>query len=226
MALTEEQSLRQAIAHEEANLATLEQEQQNSRGRLAVLKAELTALASPIAIPPTSATQPSANIPTTPKEKISLFRKLFRGRNDVYPLLWISSKTGRKGYSPACGNEWVRDTCEKPRVKCSECPNQAFLPLGDKVVSDHLQGRHSIGVYPMLKDETCWFLAADFDKESWLSDVAAFVETCQGLGVPTAIERSRSGNGAHVWFFFEASPSSTSSWAILPSNRTPSLFER
>ena len=78
MALTEEQSLRQAIAHEEANLATLEQEQQNSRGRLAVLKAELTALASPIAIPPTSATQPSASIPTTPKEKISLFRKLFR----------------------------------------------------------------------------------------------------------------------------------------------------
>ncbi len=204
MALTEEQSLRQAIAREEANLATLEQKQQKSRRRLAALMAELTALASPISILPTSAKQPSVKIPATPKEKISLFRKLFRGRSDVYPMLWMSSKTGRKGYSPACGNEWIRGICEKPRVKCSGCPNQAFLPLGDKVVLDHLQGRHSIGVYPMLKDETCWFLAVDFDKESWLDDVAAFVETCQGLGVPTATERSRSGNGAHVWFFFDS----------------------
>ncbi len=204
MELTREQSLRQAIAREETNLATLEQEQQQGRERLATLRAELAAIALPISISSTSTVQPSADIPTTPKGKILLFRKLFRGRKDVYPLLWISSKTGRKGYSPACGNEWVRGICEKPRVKCSECPNQAFLPLGDKVVLDHLQGRHSIGVYPMLKDETCWFLAADFDKESWLDDVAAFVETCQGLGVPTAIERSRSGNGAHVWFFFES----------------------
>ena len=177
MALTEEQSLRQAIAHEEANLANLEQKQQKSRRRLAALMAELAALASPISILPTSATQPSAEIPATPKEKISLFRKLFRGRSDVYPLLWISSKTGRKGYSPACGNEWVRGICEKPRIKCSECPNQAFMPLNEKVVLDHLQGRHSIGVYPMLKDETCWFLSADFDKESWLDDVAAFKKT-------------------------------------------------
>ena len=161
MVLTEEQSLRQAIAHEEANLTTLEQKQQESRKRLATLRAELTAIASPISIPSTSAIQPSADIPTTPKEKISLFRQLFCGRNDVYPLLWISSKTGRKGYSPACGNKWVRGICEKPRVKCGECPSQAFLPLSDKVVLGHLQGRHSIGVYPMLKDETCWFLAAD-----------------------------------------------------------------
>jgi len=130
MVLTEEQSLRQAIAHEEANLTTLEQKQQESRKRLATLRAELTAIASPISIPSTSAIQPSADIPTTPKEKISVFRKLFRGRNDVYPLLWISSKTGRKGYSPACGNEWVRGICEKTRVKCSVCPNQDTLPRG------------------------------------------------------------------------------------------------
>jgi hypothetical protein len=91
----------------------------------------------------------------------------------------MSSKTGRKGYSPACGNEWVRGVCEKPRVKCSDCPNQAFLPFSDQVVLDHLQGRHTIGVYPLLRDETCWFLAADFDKESWLDDVAAFVDTCR-----------------------------------------------
>ena len=172
MALTKEQSLRQAIAREEVNLAALEQKQQKSRGRLAELKAELTAIASSPAVPSSPRMRSGADTPTTPKEKISLFRQLFRGRDDVYPLLWVSSKTGRKGYSPACGNEWVRGICEKPRVKCSECPNQAFLPLGDKVVLDHLQGRHSIGVYPMLKDETCWFLAADFDKEPWLADVA------------------------------------------------------
>ncbi|NOR41668.1 MAG: restriction endonuclease subunit R, partial [Gammaproteobacteria bacterium] len=117
MALTEEQSLRQAVAREEANLAALEQKRQKSRGRLATLRAELAAIASPISIPSTPATQPSVDIPTTPKEKVSLFRKLFRGRSDVYPLLWINSKTGRKGYSPACGNEWVRGICEKPRVK-------------------------------------------------------------------------------------------------------------
>lgn len=124
MALTEEQALRQAIAREEANLAAVEQK---SRGRLATLRAELAAIASPISISSTPARQPSVDTPTTPKEKISLFRQLFRGRNDVYPLLWISSKTGRKGYSPACGNEWVRGICEKPRVKCGECPSRATL---------------------------------------------------------------------------------------------------
>ena len=74
-------------------------------------------------------------------------------------------------------------------MKCSECPNQAFLPVSDQVVLDHLQGRHAIGVYPLLKDETCWFLTADFDKESWLDDVAAFVNTCRGIGVSAAVER-------------------------------------
>ena len=176
MALNKEQSLRQAIAREEANLAALEQKGQKSRGRLAELKAELAAIASTPTPPSPPRKRPGVDTPTTAIEKISLFRQLFRGRDDVYPFLWVNSKTGRKGYSPACSNEWVRGICEKPRVKCIECPNQAFLPVNDKVVIDHLQGRHSIGVYPMLKDETCWFLAADFDKYSWLDDVAALFE--------------------------------------------------
>jgi len=91
------------------------------------------------------------------------------------------SKTGKTGYAPACRNEWVRDACGKPKVKCGECPNQAFIPISDDVVCSHLAGKASgnsadftIGIYPMLSDETCWFLAADFDKKSWMADVAAF----------------------------------------------------
>ena len=197
-------SLRQTIAREEAQLAELTHKRNKSRERLAALKTELATLESTPATPSTPAIQPVADTPTTAEGKISLFRQLFRGRDDVFPLFWMSSKTGRKGYSPACSNEWVRGVCEKPRVKCSECPNQAFLPLNNQVVLNHLQGRHTIGIYPLLKDATCWFLAADFDKESWLDDVATFVDTCRDLGVPTAVERSRSGNGAHVWFFFSS----------------------
>ena len=89
-------------------------------------------------------------------------------------------------------------------MKCGDCPNQAFVSVSDQTVVDHLQGRHVMGVYPLLQDETCWFLAVDFDKRSWMDDVAAFVETCRDVGVPAAVERSRSGNGAHVWFFFTA----------------------
>ncbi len=142
--------------------------------------------------------------PVTSAEKVALFRSLFRGREDIYPKFWSNARTGRKGYAPACANEWVRGVCEKPRVKCGECPHQAFLPVEDQVILDHLQGRHVVGVYPLLTDETCWFLAADFDKTSWADDVAAFVETCRQTDLPAAVERSRSGNGAHVWFFFAA----------------------
>jgi hypothetical protein len=117
--------------------------------------------------------------------------------------------TGKAGYAPVCGNEWVRGVCGKPRVKCGECPNQAFTPFSDDVLRSHLTGRASggstdfiAGVYPMLPDETCWFLAADFDKTSWMEDVAAFRDTALAKGVPAAIERSRSGNGAHAWIFF------------------------
>ena len=141
-------------------------------------------------------------------EKIALFRSLFRGRTDVYPQRFESQRTGRSGYQPACANEWVRGVCEKPRVKCAECPVRQFLPMTDEVVYAHLAGRDStgrefvMGVYPMLLDETCYFLAADFDRDSWREDVLAVLETCRRFGVPAALERSRSGNGGHVWIFF------------------------
>jgi superfamily II DNA or RNA helicase len=141
--------------------------------------------------------------------KIALFRSLFRGREDVLPRRWENPKTGKAGYAPMCRNEWVRGVCRKPQVKCGECPNQAFVPVKDDLVRAHLVGNEAgdsadftAGVYPMLSDETCWFLAADFDKKSWMSDVAAFRDTARAKGVPVAIERSRSGNGAHAWIFF------------------------
>ncbi len=135
--------------------------------------------------------------------KTSLFRSLFRGREDVYACLWISKKSGRTGYSPVCKNEWVRGICKKSIMKCSQCPNREFLPLNDDVICKHLEGAYVVGIYPMLQDESCYFLAVDFDKEDWVDNVSTFKETCLQEGVPVAVERSRSGNGAHTWIFFK-----------------------
>jgi superfamily II DNA or RNA helicase/very-short-patch-repair endonuclease len=146
---------------------------------------------------------------SSPEAKIELFRSLFRGRTDVFPVRFESQRTGKSGYSPACANEWVRGVCEKPRIRCADCPNRRFIPVTDEVIRWHLSGRDSqgrdfvMGVYPMLLDETCHFLAADFDKENWQKDAGAFLDTCRRLSLPAALERSRSGNGGHVWFFFE-----------------------
>lgn len=147
---------------------------------------------------------------SSPEAKIALFRSLFRGRDDVYPRRFDSRKSGKTGYSPACANEWIRGLCDKRKVKCVECPNRKFLPVTDEVIRQHLSGtdtngrEFTAGVYPMLLDETCYFLAADFDKETWMEDINAVRETCSELGIPYAVERSRSGNGAHLWVFFEA----------------------
>ena len=85
-----------------------------------------------------------------------------------------------------------------------------FRPLTDEVVRGHLVGDHTIGIYPLLQDETCWFLAVDFDKKTWPRDAAAFLAVCCELNVPAALERSRSGNGGHVWIFFDqAIPATT-----------------
>ena len=143
-----------------------------------------------------------------PAAKIALFRTLFRGRDDVFPKRWSNPKSGKSGYSPACANEWVPRYCGKPKVKCGDCPNRNFLPVTDAIIAQHLRGEGPdgrdfiVGVYPMLVDETCWFLAADFDKKSWRDDVGAFLETCRIKNIPAAVERSRSGNGGHVWIFF------------------------
>jgi len=144
---------------------------------------------------------------SAPAEKIHLFRSLFRGREDVFPRRFESRN--RAGYTPACRNEWVRGICDKPRVKCANCPHRSFLPLTDEVVHQHLTGHDAqgrsfvIGLYPMMADETCYLLAVDLDGEGWRDDASALRETCRILGIPVALERSRSGQGGHLWFFFE-----------------------
>ena len=140
--------------------------------------------------------------PGTNEEKIDLFLSLFGARRSVYPKLWINLKKGSKGYSPACSNEWVHGVCEKPRVKCSDCPNQNFPPLDHSAIHSHLIGRHTIGTYAIREDDSCIFLAADFDGDGWMQDIEAYRRAAEQMGISVAIERSRSGNGGHAWIFF------------------------
>ncbi len=135
-------------------------------------------------------------------QKIAIFRRLFSGREDVYPKRWESLAKGTSGYVPACGNEWKKGICCKPKVKCADCPARKLMPVTDQVIYDHLSGRHTIGVYPLLQDDTCRFLAVDFDEEDWKNDAVAYLESCREAGIPAYPEISRSGKGAHVWIFF------------------------
>jgi superfamily II DNA or RNA helicase len=190
------------IAELRERLATLDRERSEVGERLRALeRAHVEETKSTPRVEVTMASPTAA--------KIALFRRLFRGREDVLPRRWENPRTGKSGYAPMCRNEWVRGVCGKPQVKCGECPNQAFIPLGEDIIRSHLTGKAPdgssdfvAGVYPMLPDETCWFLAADFDKKSWMQDVAAFRDTARARGIPIAVERSRSGNGAHAWIFF------------------------
>ena len=199
------------IAKAEEELARLNTERAKVIDRLKKLRFER----AQIDHPPSQLSLFSNNVSLTNDSsedaKIALFRSLFRGREDVYPRRFESAKTGRSGYQPACQNEWVRGICKKPKIKCKDCDNKSYLPVTDQVIRNHLMGfdpsanspkDFTIGVYPLLVDETCWFLAADFDKDTWMEDVIAFLETCQTHNVPAVLERSRSGNGGHVWIFF------------------------
>ena len=137
-------------------------------------------------------------------DKVSLFRRLFAGRSDIYAVRWESKTTRKSGYAPACANEWRPGVCEKPRIKCSDCSNRDFLAVSDEVIYSHLAGEKTIGIYPLLTDDTCHLLAVDFDDAEWRQDVQSFARSCCELDVPVAIEISRSGNGAHAWIFFRS----------------------
>src|SRR5258706_15047699 len=157
----------------------------------------------PTAIPIVSVSDSNIAAPSTPEKKISVFRSLFRGREDVYAIRW-EGKGGKSGYSPAGVMDWRAIHAARPEERKKVARKTRTLqPLTDSEIHDHLTGKQTIGVYPLLPDETCWFLAVDFDKKTWEYDSQAFVETCQELSVPAALERSRSGKGGHIWIFFD-----------------------
>jgi superfamily II DNA or RNA helicase len=185
-----------AIAAEQAKLVRLDREREAASRRLIDLRS-----ASGSANPGDG---PDPDPAWSPQRKLALFASLFRGRPDVFPLRWENPRKGRSGWAPRCANEWKQGVCEKPRVKCAVCPNQAFVPPAEDELRAHLQGRQVMGVYPLLHDDMCSLLAIDLDGRSWREDVVSLRESCRDLNVVPAVERSRSGEGAHIWFFFDA----------------------
>ncbi len=137
---------------------------------------------------------------STVEEKIRLFRSLFKGREDVFALYWINERTGKRGFSPARADSYGTATKRKEK----------YLPLTDEVLHDHLSGTKVVGIYPLLKDDTCWFLACDFDGPTWELDAREYLATCSRWKIPAYLERSRSGNGGHIWVFFSAPVSAVS----------------
>jgi superfamily II DNA or RNA helicase len=136
-------------------------------------------------------------------EKIRLFMSFFKGRDDVYARRWENKKKGTSGYSPSCLNEWKPGVCSKPKGTCASCTHKAYSAQDEKVIDDHLRGNIVAGIYPMLPDETCWFLAIDFDDGEWQKDISVLRDVCAEFAIPVSVERSRSGNGSHAWLFFE-----------------------
>lgn len=206
------------LVEAQAELARLDRRRAELKRRIAVFQEELKesfsengsdAINVDVAESSAEYQTPSVTLYSPEQDKIALIRSLFRGREDVYPKRFESIRSGKSGYQPHCANEWVRGLCDKPRTKCTDCANRVFVPIKDETIRCHLLGQQpgskrdfTIGVYPLLPDNSCWFVAVDFDKQSWQQDVFAFAETCRLLEVPVAIERSRSGTGAHVWIFF------------------------
>jgi hypothetical protein len=141
------EDLLHALAQEEARLARLRVEQSDSRLRIGALQAELASLGAEPEIRVRVPLAIDTPVPRTSAEKVTLFRSLFRGRDDVFPIRFVSKKTGKPGYAPACSNKWEPGLCAlKTGGKCSDCANQTFIPFDDAAVVGHLTGRHVMGV--------------------------------------------------------------------------------
>ncbi|UZE94499.1 TOTE conflict system archaeo-eukaryotic primase domain-containing protein [Alkalimarinus alittae] len=185
-------SLEQELAHIETQLAAIEKEKSALLERKHLLQNQFT-----------EKQIPAIQIETlSVDDKVALFSCLFKGRTDIFSRRW-ENKQGRSGYAVACSNEWRQGICHKPRIKCGDCQHRALSAIDYAVIYDHLAGKHTVGLYPLLQGDDCWLLAVDFDKSDWQQSITAYREICLDFSLPVLVERSRSGNGAHVWVFFE-----------------------
>ncbi|MFZ1043074.1 MAG: DEAD/DEAH box helicase family protein [Anaerolineales bacterium] len=200
--------INQSLAKTEEELARLNSLRTKLLARITELQQEKALSSDNPSFPQQSVILASVTSQSTQESKIALFRSLFRGREDVYAKRFENPRTGKKGYQPVFRIEWDSGPFEKQKIRRED---REYLPVTEEVFRNHLLGANpqdkskhdfTMGIYPMLPDETCWFLAADFDKATWQEDVAAFLETCRLFNVPAALERSRSGNGGHIWIFF------------------------
>ncbi len=135
-------------------------------------------------------------------DQVKLFRSVFRGREDVFAIRW--EKGSKSGYMPAYHYDPYMFRLHKNKGgSFQNYSDKSLLPLSDEQIMKHLQGEQFIGIYPLLKDNTSWFIAADFDKENWLEECRIFIEYCKNYNIPAYLERSRSGKGGHIWVFFD-----------------------
>ncbi|MBQ9468589.1 MAG: hypothetical protein IJU52_06255 [Clostridia bacterium] len=192
-----------------SEIERLKKENAHLRSRLSVkTENDVVSERSPVLTPDDRTSEVAVDKHSSPEKKIALFRALFCGREDVFARRWYSKAKEKGGYQPVCANEWAPGLCDKKAFRCAACPNRKLLPLTDEAIFAHLAGKDAlcrdvVGIYPMLPDETCRFLAADFDKENYEQDVGAYREICDSWNIPVYIERSRSGSGAHAWIFFD-----------------------
>jgi hypothetical protein len=196
------------MPEQKEQLKELQRELMEIDQRRAGLLAEIQELKGSVLPKEGSISASTVSLHSAEAEKIRLFRSRFAGRDDVFPRRFESRKSGRSGYQPVCANEWRAGVCFKPKVKCAKCDARKFVPVSDEMVRQHLSGKDAqgkpfvMGIYPLRLDETCSFLAVDFDKAMWKEDALAFFEACDALEIAAYLERSRSGNGGHVWLFF------------------------
>jgi len=178
-----------------------------------ILKVELSkftdSCSEPVAVSPSVAEHTTVNQYSSSKAKIDLFKRLFVGRSDVFAKRWYSKMTEKSGYQPVCGNEWDDDLCDKRKYQCANCPNRKLMPLSDEAIYHHLAGkdiyaRDVIGIYPLFPDDTCMLCCVDFDDYGFQEAVRAYYAVCEEHSIPSYIERSRSGIGAHIWIFFSS----------------------
>lgn len=168
--------------------------------RLLQLSEQQARAADPDQATLTGAPESPVNMESTPEDKVRFYLDLFRCRSDVYALRWENRRDGRSGWMPAIRGYWR---------KGMNRADAAYLPLTPDVIDQHLRSDVHIGLYPLGDDDTCWWIAVDFDKEAAMLDALAFLKAARAHRVSAALEVSQSGRGAHVWIFFAKATSAT-----------------